>query len=249
MLQKYLPVFIIFLFGVMGCASWESIESTKVSSTEIYQDYVIEGSKDRTTVTATFRVGGGTGSTVDLDAPSKILHNGKEMSESGAGFMKGTDYHDSADNFVANHKFVYTDASGKTWQNEISCEPLEMTVKDINISKTNGATITLSRPVAEDEFFDFTLTSETDPPPATNSNSNSNNTTPEKVYSVTLPRDLDASRTAIKIEPSALMKNFVDGKAFLSLMLMKNGTIQHSARGGSIRFSYTAQKVAVNVVN
>lgn len=246
MLKKYLPVFIVFLFGVFGCASTETIESTKVSSTEIYQSYDIGGNKDQTTVTATFRVGGPTGSTVDLDAPSKVIHNGKEMSESAPGFLKGTNYHDSANNFVATHKFSYTDANGKTWQNEISLDALEMTGKDVTVSKTNGAIITLSRPVGQDENIQLTLYSETNPPPATNSNSN--NKTPEKDYSITLPANFDATRTTIKIEPSVL-KNFVNGKATITLTVRKNNAPQQSAKGGMINFSYDSQKVSANVIN
>lgn len=246
MLKKYLPVFIVFLFGVFGCASTETIESTKVSSTEIYQSYIIQGSKNSTSVTVTFRVGGSTGSTVDLDAPSKIEHNGKEMNESAPGFLKGTDYHDSANNFVANHKFTYTDAGGKVWQNEVSLDALEITGKDLKFSKANGGTITLSRAIGEDENIEILLVSEKTPPPATNSNSN--NKTPEKDYSTNLQINFDTSRTIAKIEPSSL-KNFVDGKANLSLTIRKNKPVQQSAKGGSLDFTYESQKVAANVIN
>lgn len=246
MLQKYLPVFFVFLFGVLGCASTETIESTKVSATEIYQSYVIQGNKHSTSVNATFRVGGATGSTVDLDAPAKIEHNGKEMTESSPSFLKGTDYNDSSNQFVSNHKFKFTDASGKVWENEISFDILEITSQNLSFSKANGGTFTLSRPLGKDETIEISLTSEKNPPPS--SNSNSNNKKPELDYSTTLQPTFDQSGTTAKIESSAL-KNFVDGKANLQVTIRKNKAVQQSAKSGSLDFTYEAQKVSVNVVN
>lgn len=247
MLQKYLPVFIIFLFGILGCASTETIESTKVAPTEIYQDYIIRGSKNGTTINATFRVGGPTGSTIDLDAPSKVAHNGKDMNESAPGFLKGTDYHSSANEFIANHKFSFTDASGKTWENEIALEPLEINAKDLNISRAVGSAITFSRPIGKNENIEVSLVSEKTPPPPP-SNVNTNVQTPEKVYSTRLQVSFDNSQMFAKIEPFSL-KNFVDGKATLQVTVRKNKALQQSAKGGSIDFTYESQKVAVNVGN
>lgn len=246
MLQKYLPVFLVFLFGVLGCASTETIESTKVSATEIYQSYIIYGSKNSTSVNATFRVGGSTGSTVDLDAPAKIEHNGKEMTESAPGFMKGTDYNDSASQFVSNHKFKFTDANGKVWENDIALDALEITSQNLSFSKLNGGTFTLSRPLGKDETIEISLTSEKNPPPS--SNGNSNNKKPELDYSTSLHPTFDQAGTTAKLEPSAL-KNFVDGKANLQVTIRKNKAASQSAKGGSLDFTYEAQKVSVNVVN
>ncbi|MBX7173652.1 MAG: hypothetical protein K1X72_21970 [Pyrinomonadaceae bacterium] len=246
MLKKYLPVFIVFLFGVLGCASTDTVESTKVSPGEIYQSYIINGTKNSTSVNATFRVGGSTGSTVDLDAPAKVEHNGKEMNESKPGFFKGTDYNDSANQFVPNHKFRFTDAAGKVWENEISVEGLEITSQNLSVSKTNGATITLSRAIGKDENVEFNLTSDKTPPASSNSNSNAK--TPEKNYSTSLKVDFDESRTVAKIEPSSL-KNFVDGTAKIYLTLRKNKSTQQAAKGGSMDFNYESQKIAVNVLN
>lgn len=246
MLKKYLPVFIIFLFGVLGCASTETIESTKVSPTEIYQSYIINGSKNSTNVNVTFRVSGPTGSTVDLDAPAKVEHNGKEMTESKPGFMKGTDYNDSANQFIPSHKFKFTDAGGKVWENEIGLEALEITSQNLSFTKSNGGTITLSRPVGKDENVEFSLVSEKTPPASTNSNSA--NKKPELDYSTNLQVSFDQAGTTAKIE-SASLKNFVDGKATLMVTVRKNKAAQQSAKGGSLDFNYESQKIAVNVGN
>ena len=100
MLQKHLFGLIVFSLMVIGCASTETIESTKVSPAEIYRSYAVRGSKEGSHSTVIFRVGGSSGTTVDLDLPSKIEHNGEEMSESKPTFMKGVDYFDSANQFA-----------------------------------------------------------------------------------------------------------------------------------------------------
>lgn len=248
MLQKYLPVFLIFLFAILGCRSTETIESTKVSASEIYQDYSIRANKNETIITATFRVSGPTGSTVDLDTPAKIEHNGEEMSERSPGFMKGTDYqHTLANEFAALHKFKFTDADGKIWENEINLEALEITAKDISISKANGGIITLSRLVGKDENVQFAITSEKTPPASAN-NTNANEGSPVLSYSANLQFSFDEKRTSIKVEPFSL-KNFVDGTANIVMTVRKNKTAQQSAKGGSLDFIYEAQKVIVNVAN
>lgn len=246
MLQKHLIVFLVFLFGVLGCASVETIESTKVSPSEIYQEYTIRGNKKNTFASATFRVGGATGSTVDLDAPSKVAHNGNEMSESGPGLLKGTTYNTNTSEFISKHKFSYTDASGKVWTNEISLEGLEMTSPNITISKANGGTITLSRAVGKDENVEFLIVSEKTAP--TSSNSNSKNKQPESEYSTNLQFSFDEARSSIKIEPFSL-KNFVDGKADLKVTVRKNKATQQSAKGGALDFVYESQKIVATVGN
>jgi hypothetical protein len=246
MLLKILPVFLIFLSMILGCASTETVESTKVAPTEIYQSYLIRGTKSSTSVNATFRVGGQTGSTVDLDEPSSVSHNGKQMTESAPGFMKGTDYHDSANQFVSNHKFSYKDAGGKVWENEISLDAVEITSPNLTVSPSSGGTITLSRPVGKDEKIEFSLVSEKAQPASNSSNSNSK--TPEKNYLITLQVDFDQTRTMAKIQPNSL-KNFVDGKAKLSLVVSKNKSAQQSAKGGSLDFTYESEKIPVSVVN
>jgi hypothetical protein len=249
MLLKILPVFLIFWFMVLGCRSTETVESTKVASTEIYQSYSINGSKNSTSVNVTFRVGGSTGSTVDLDAPSSVSHNGKELTESAPGFLKGTDYRDAANQFVPNHKFLYKDASGKVWENEITMDALEVISENLTISKMSGGTIMLSRPVSKDEEVEFSLVSEKNPPATNKANGNTNtNSNNYESYSNNLQVSYDESRSVAKINPSSTRK-FVDGKAKLTIAVRKNKTVQQSAKGGSIDFSYESQTVAVMVIN
>lgn len=244
MYRKHLPVLLVFILVILGCRSTETIESTKVDASEIYQNYYISGDRNSTNVTATFRVSGSTGSTIDLDAPAKIEHNNKEMLESKPGFMKGTDYQDSANNFISNHSFKFTDADGKIWENSIRLDALEITSQNIVISLKKGGFIGLSRPLGNDENIEINLISEKLPP----ANSNTNNNSSTEVYSTFLQYDLDESRKNVQIKTSSL-KDFVEGKAHLEVKISKESKVLQSAKGGSIIFVYEAQNVSANVVD
>lgn len=228
-----------------GCPSTETIESRKVASTEIYQYYSISASKNRTNVSATFRVGGATGTTVDLDAPAKILHNGKPMNERKPDFMKGTDYGDSAEEFVPTHKFAYTDAKGKTWQNDIAVQALEINSTEIIISKRKGGKITFSRPVGKDETVEISINSDQNPPDE--SKTKSRKKVPQKVYSTQLQVAFNPARSIAAISPISL-KNFAEGTASISLTVKKSKQISQSAKGGQIDFTYNADSISANVV-
>ncbi len=249
-MKKHFTPFLLLILLVLGCDSVATVESTKVSPAEIAQNYSIHGDKNSTHVNATFRATS-SGATIDLDAPTHVEHNGTPMNESGPGFMKGTDYNASANEFVPVHKFTFTDANGKVWKNEISMEPIEFTVSNISISRATGGTFTISRPIRNGETAEIQLISEKSPPPIDN-NSNSNtapkNKSPEPVYSNALRVNFDESGTTGKIDSGSL-KNFVIGKANLSLSLRKSQDLQQSAKGGSMLFFYDSQKISANVGN
>ena len=104
-----------------------------------------------------------------------------------------------------------------------------------------------SRPIGKDENVEISLESEKTPPQSAN-NSNANSKTSEKIYSTRLQVSFDESQMTAKIEPFSL-KNFVDGKANLSVTVRKNKATQQSAKGGALDFIYESQRVAVIVVN
>ena len=100
-MKRTLPL--LLLLALSACVSTETIESTNVAATEIYQDYDIRVNKENSTAMATFRVSGKTGTTVDLDAPAKVELNRKLMDESKPGFLKGTTYQFSATDMVPQY--------------------------------------------------------------------------------------------------------------------------------------------------
>jgi hypothetical protein len=230
---------------VWGCASTETIESTKVAPTEIYRDYSISATRAQTNVTVTFRVGGGRGTTVDLAAPAKIEHNGAEMSEQPPSFLKGTTYYSSTRGFDPAHRFIYTDAAGKTYGNEIRLEALEIPGADFNLSRTETNRIPLSRAVREDENLSVSLDSETKPTSTvTNTNANSENV---PGYSLSYTATLDETRTTLIID-SHRLRQFVPGKAHLNVELRKTEPLKEAAdKGGEMTFTYQTG-VAVNVL-
>jgi hypothetical protein len=248
-MKKHFSVFLVFISFILGCASTGTVESTKIAPSEIYQEYSISARRNQTNVSAIFREDGALGTTVDLDAPSKIEHNGKEMRENPPSFLKGTTYYDEVSRFEPAHKFVYTDSAGKIYQNEIRLEPLEISGDSFNLSGAGTNRIPVSRPVGASETIIVSLTSETAPPPKeTNTNANTN---PDDAptYSFTVPANLDETRAAFIIEPS-LLKKFAPGKAHLSFEVRKEVTAtQMTNKGGKMTFSYESASVAVNVLN
>jgi hypothetical protein len=246
-MKKHLPVFLIIILFVMGCASTETIESSKVSPSEIYQEYSISSDSNQTRISTVFRVGGAMGTTVDLDAPSKIEHNGREMAEMAPSFLKGTTYLYQSDQFEPVHQFVYTDASGKVYQNEIRLEALEIDAKSINLSLSAKNKIPLSRRVGDDETVLLTLVSDTRAP---QSNVNANKTNENiDIYSLTRPVNLDETRTALVMEPYQL-KKFVPGKAKISVEVRKETGLKQAAdKGGKMVFTYESADAVANVLN
>lgn len=235
-MKKHFPVFAIFILFVWGCASTETIESTKVAPTEIYQDYSIEASRSQTNVTATFRVGGGRGTTVDLNAPSRIEHNGTTMSEKPSSFLKGTTYYSSSSRFEPAHLFVFTDANGKTYRNEIRLELLDVVGNNFNLSPSETSRIPLSRSVRNDENISVSLDSEAKPSAAiTNANVDSENV---PSYSLSYVATLDEIGSTLIIDRHQLRK-FIPGKARLNIEVRKAESVKDATdKGGSISFVY-----------
>jgi hypothetical protein len=238
--MKVLLSILLFLAIVSsGCYSIETVESTNISSADVYQSYYIRADKDRTSVTATFRVGSKSGTTIDLDAPSKVEHNGKPIPEIAPSGWKGTTYEESSNKFVGKHQFVYTDGNGKVFRNEINFSPLEFNEKSIEkVSRSVQTLIPLSRPVGKNEtvsaFVSGKVKSAKDKP---------NETATDSVNI-----KLDPSRSALIIEPGDL-KNFIGDKIDVSLTIEINELLQQtSAKGGDVQIIYETQGISLPVV-
>jgi len=245
--HSYLIVLLLLTFG---CRSCDTVESTKIAQSEIYQDYNIEASPGSTVVSATFRVGGGTGTTVDLDAPSRVDHNGKEMTENSRTMLVGTYYSFSSGDFVGHHEFTYTNGEGRLFKNVIDLEPIQPILVPPTIGNQK-VIVMLSRAVREDESLETSIFSETQPPaPDTNVNANrqGNTGSSETRYSVDLNQNLNSNRTAIEIDPGKL-NGFIPGGAMLQIKVMRNGDLQQkAAAGGAMRYTYTSGAYNVNVL-
>lgn len=237
--MKSLLTILLFLTVIAsGCYSIETVESTAVSSNDVYQYYSVRANKNRTSVYAIFRVGTKSGATIDLDAPSKIEHNGQLMPEIAPTGWKGTTYEEAANKFIGNHQFIYTDATGKTFRNEINFAPLEFTVDSFKVSRQGNTLIPLSRTVDKNEEVSAYVSGRTKP--------NKTNSTVDS--STTVPVRLDPARFAILIEPNDL-RNFLDGKASIGLRVERTESLaQNGGQGGEISFSYEAEGILLNIV-
>lgn len=236
-MKLFLSILLFSAILASGCSSAKTVESTSVASADVYQSYVINASRDRTNVTANFRVGSKSGAAIDLDAPSKVENNGKSMSEIAANALRGAAYEDSAEGFVGQHQFVYTDGDGKAYRNEIDIAPLEFGEKPkAKIRRYVRTMIPLSRPVGADETVTASITGR----------ARADRNRPNETSFASAELNLDPSRTALMIEPIDI-ENFID-KIEISLRVEKNEPLKEkSAAGGDVQIAYEAQKFSALV--
>ena len=248
--KHYLLLLVLVAFG-FGCRSCDTVESNKIAQSTIYQDYEIFATKDSTSVTATFRVGGSGGTTIDLDAPSRIEYNGKELTENLRTMFGGTNYSFSG-GFQSSNQFSYTNGDGRTMANGISFDPIEPVPGAREIKPREKTLILLSRPVGENESLETTISSlEPTPTPLpqngnTEVRGNTGVDTPQ--YTRSLHNNLNGNRNGIEIDAGEL-KNFAPGQATLRISVKGNSELQQKTEtGGSINYTYSSQLIAVTVL-
>ncbi|MBK9528846.1 MAG: hypothetical protein IPO41_11120 [Acidobacteria bacterium] len=240
----------ILVFIAFGCRSCETIDSSKLDPSEIYQEYSVTVS-DRTAVSAEFRVSGSTGTTIALVAPSKVEHNGRAMNEHLRTVFAGTYYSAENDGFVGSHTFVFTDNSGKQYRNSIEFEPIKIATDSINLSKgARTIVIPLSRGLVDGESLSAQLVSDLEQPKSTPNSLNSNTDVPAGPdYSNDFAGAVDNNAKSLTIDTERL-RNFVVGKAKIHLSLTATRRPANvGLRGGSISYSLRSPAVAANVTN
>jgi hypothetical protein len=110
------------LFAVLNTAcSMETVGSQDVKPEVIHQDYSVtyREANGSTEYTAQFRVGGWSGTTVELQSPANLKINGQSP---GKSTVFGTMYESSTAGFVPSTTFEYTAADGKVSSNSISID-------------------------------------------------------------------------------------------------------------------------------
>ncbi len=241
---KILP-FVILIFVSLGCQTMETVESTKIPQAEITQNYVVTATRQNTRIAAYFNQGTW-GKSVDLDAPSKIEYNGGELPQSSATFLRGTVYEINLNGAQTTHRFVYTNGDGKIFRNEMSFEPLDISVSEINVSRSQETKIGLSRRVGKDETITISLESEETRPASGNSNAAPKISKPDAPeYDLVLNNELDENRSAIILKPKNL-KTFVTGKAVLRVEVSREFALQQqNPAGGKMRWSYSSAAAAI----
>lgn len=221
-------------------ASVETVSSNAVQAAQVYRIYAIQASAAKTEAVAAFRVGGATGTTLELNAPAKILYNDEAMPVSAPGNLigtnyrvKGTDYRTSFQQYSPAHKFSYTDAKGKTYVNSITLAPVEIAAKNaIRFDNLKPTVIPLSRAIGASETLTISLDSVIDNAIPTNDDS---------VF-------LNASRNAVVIAPNYWKTKSLESQTELKIKIKKSGTVSNAAPlGGSISATYSAASVSVKI--
>lgn len=248
-MKRFTPLFLL-LAATLGCVWTETIESTRVPQSEIRQTYRVSADRNKTRIAAVFNHGDW-GRTVDLDAPSRIEHNGREMPQISPNFFKGTTYESAADGSDAAHEFVYTNGEGQVFRNRMSFLPVEIVVDgELVLSRSQTVVVRLSRPIAEEERMRITLSSLEPRPSASPDGETAGNAKPaigaqKQIYELSLTDELSPDRTAISLKPKDT-KKFARGRAVLAIEVGCELPLQQSnAAGGSMSWTYVSNVPAI----
>lgn len=220
----------VFFFTGGACPSNDTTASNKVAQSEIYQSYLVTQSGDSYDVNAYFRVGGRTGTTLALVAPSRVTFNGQVMKEN-LNTSSGTFYSTTVPASTASGSFVFTDRNSKSYTNNIDLSRVA-----INPSKTssNGAeplAVPLSRAPADTASFNLQLNNRLVFVDAEKGEMS------EAFY--------DRAARSIVILPTA-WKDVPNGNVSLDLEIRDNiSTQQGTGLGGEMAFTYDAAPVQV----
>jgi len=234
-------LFLAFCSFICACnqGSTDTIASNTVMSSQVYQIYYVEGKKGGTTVVATFRVGGATGTTLALTEPGKILYNGTALDKSnpsnliGTNYrMKGTDYRAMVKNYQPKHEFVFTDNDGKTSTNSVTLLPLEVSANGgLFLDSAQPTTIPLSRAIGTDETLVLGI-----------------DTSIGEEVSGGGTVFLNSARNAVTIMPQYWAEKKLGARATIEIKVKKNSSIAaNNNLGGSVTTEYLADPVYVSV--
>jgi hypothetical protein len=117
------------LVFIAACTSNEIGNSKDVNPDAVYFDYKIWGEegKEEVTVNLQYRMGGKNGTTLMLDAPSKVLLDGEELRVDSAKFS-GAFYEVQKPTtaFAGNHTISFTDLNKNEYKEEFSFTPFSL---------------------------------------------------------------------------------------------------------------------------
>ena len=221
-------VLIIQLSGA-GCLSTDTTPSNKVDQGEVHQWYDLSYADETGTLTsgATFRIGGGSGTTVSLQSPSSVKFDDHGMKE--GGFL-GTSYTtDNKQPFTPVHQFVYVDGNGKTYNNTATITPVTIADYPAIVSKAQGLTVKFSgKSLGAKERVSLTV--ETSNP-----------------YSVEVTSVSDANAISITMSPE-LAKSLIKGNGTLYLTRSSTADLQSgTSKGGTIYTEFSTKKASIQI--
>ncbi len=243
----WLPILALVVFG---CRSCETIDSSKLDPSEIHQTYHISSSPEGTSVDATFRVSGPTGTTIALVPPSKVEYNGQPMTENLRTIMSGTYYSAGSSTFAGAHSFVLTDSRGRRFSSSATFAPVEITNGSFDIKRSERFEVTLSRSLGTNESAVLKLVSEIESMPTGNtSNSNANRpseTTPDHAKDIYVTVASDGKTLIVDKD---ILTNFVPGKAKLAVEVSASSQVpSDGTKGGVLSYTIISPQINLNVL-
>ncbi len=230
--------FFLFTVGILfftggACPSNDTTASDKIAQTEIYQSYLIAQNGQNYDVTAYFRVGGKTGTTLALSAPSKIVFNGQAMQEH-LNTSSGTFYTVSVPGNTPNGTFAFTDRKGKIYTNNIDLSKVGLKSNALRVNGTVPISIPLSRPASDSMSFNLEMNDQT--------------VFVESTQDDTTEAYFDKTKNSIIILPAAWKKISKGNVAMILEVRNDIPTQQGTALGGNIEFTYNTTPLNIALI-
>lgn len=226
---------LILTAGLFNTAcSTDTVSSKDVNAEAVDQNYVLsyDESTNSTWIYAQYRVGGSTGTTVELNDPANLKINGQTPSKSS---FLGTSYELRQSGFVKSATFVYDTGSGQTLTNAIRIEPLILRKADQVLAVNAGYTALVDAPnLASNETVVASLVQEVQ-----DGQGNSDFAIANGVY--------DAAHSQVTFSPSELNK-LSNGIGKLQMERQKWAALSQATReGGGISATYALRPVSVTI--
>lgn len=141
--------FCLGLALLVGCST-ATERSDQVNQARIHQSYSLryDRSLDRTSATAEFRFGDGSGTTLRLVGKSNVTNDAVTLREEN---ILGTSYRGSRNGYFGSSTFRFTDGDGRVFSNSLSLSPISF-VPPAQISRRAGLTVAwIGEPMAAGE--------------------------------------------------------------------------------------------------
>jgi hypothetical protein len=225
----FFSIAICFLVGG-ACPSNETTQSNKIAQSEIYQSYAVREAGEMLEVTAFFRIGGDTGTTLALIPPSKISFNGQPLKEN-LNTSSGTFYSIEIPKQTPTGTFQFTDRQGKNYSNKIELSKVSMLSKNITSNGITPISIPLSNSVSEDASINVALASDYE------------STT--LFIGPTFEAEFGDDRKMLSIKPETWTK-FKSGNVSMNLNVKESIPVQQgTSLGGNLTYTYETPKINI----
>lgn len=236
-LQTLAPLALGLTIAAFNTAcSVDTASSRDVKPSAIHQSYSLDYQEDtnQTYLSAQFRVGGPTGTTVELESPSSLDINGYTPSKSS---ILGTSYSLQLNGFMQTGIFNYVNDDEQRLVNSISIDRINLIEADPTVSVIHGYVVNVQAVrLGTNEDVSVELTQD-----QRGSDGTFDYASATGVF--------DPARGQAVFTPAELEK-LSNGTATLKIVRHKWGALQASMReGGTMNASYSVRPLTVNVVD